>query len=136
MSSTVTVTDAVPSGIEIEVGLTRANPVTPSVAVYAGCELTGVPETSSTWIVTTTLLMVPGAGSAAETTRTCTGGPEMKVTVPGNSARDVADVSVRLTETASARLSLTVIVVRAVPSRSEMGDPATLAAPLTPTVAE
>ena len=35
VSSTVTVTDAVPSGIEIDPGVTVANPVTPTAAAYA-----------------------------------------------------------------------------------------------------
>jgi hypothetical protein len=135
VSLTVIVVDALPSGIEIGLPTTDAEPVTDTVAVYAGWLDTGFPSASCTWMVTVTLFAVPGAGSDVEMTTTCVAGPAMNVTVPETSAREVALVSVSDTVTPSTAVSFTVTVVEALPSGIEIGLPTTVADPVTDTVA-
>ena len=94
-----------------------------------------LPSASRTSIVTTTEFAEPGDGSLAETTTTCAAGPARNATVPGISAIPVAEVSVRLTVTSSATLSLTATVIDPVPSGIEIEIGRTPADPVTATFA-
>ena len=80
-------------------------------------------------------MIVPGAGSLAETMTTWVAGPAMNATVPATSARPVADVSLKLTLTVSDLVSVTVTVTDPVPSGIEIDPGTTPANPVTPTVA-